>query len=268
MDITKLDEVIRATRDAEAVYHLAAVSDVNTAYQDPVGCVEANLIGTANVLEAARLNGVKRVIFASTVWVYQATSEPEPTENACFAPSGVAHIYTASKIAGEMLCRSYQRLYAVPFTVLRYGIPYGPFMRRNLLITTFIRQALAGEPLVVHGDGSQFRKFIYVEDLARGNVAALASQAANQTYNLEGNEKVTILQVATALERVLGEVRIRFETARPGDLRGVEVDSGKALRDLAWEPTVSFEEGLERTVSWYRETFKEEFRAKMTPLPI
>ncbi len=251
LDIQHLNQMVQATRDVDVVYHLAAISNVNVAYNDPLGCVDANIRGTATVLEAARLNKLRRVLFASTVWVYQASLDHAPTEDACFAPAQVGHLYTASKIAGEMLLHSYQKLYGVPYTILRYGIPYGPHMRDELLIPAFLKKVLTGEPLVSHGDGSQFRKFIYVEDLARGNVAALAAAAENKTYNLEGNEKVTVLEGAQALDRALGEVRIQFEKPRPGDLAGVEIDSERALLDLGWQPSVSFEEGLRRTVAWF-----------------
>jgi len=249
--MTKRAEVLKALAGVDVVYHLAAVSSVNAAYRDPLGCVEANIVATANVLESARINHLHRGIFASTVWVYQASPDATPDETSCFAPGRVGHVYTASKIAGEMLCQSYQRLYGLPFTILRYGTPFGPFMRQELLIPTFIRTVLAGEPLTINGDGSQYRKFIYVEDLARGNVAALAPQAENRVYNLEGTQKVTTLDVARAIGRLLGHADIRFGPARPGDLQGIEVDCGQAMRDLGWQPSVAFDEGLRRTVAWY-----------------
>jgi UDP-glucose 4-epimerase len=246
----QLEQLVEVTKGIDAIYHLAAVSDVNIAFKNPLGCVDANIRGTANVLEAARINKFSRVIFASTVWVYQASPETRPTEATSFALDHGVHLYTYSKIAGEMLCHSYQQLYGIPFTILRYGIPYGPFMRQALLIPIFVKKALAGEPLLINGDGSQFRRFIYVEDLARGNVAALSSRAANQTYNLEGKEKVSVLELAKAIDQILGGVKIQFEPARPGDLKGVEIDSSKALIELGWQPTVPFEEGLRRTVAW------------------
>jgi UDP-glucose 4-epimerase len=250
VDIMQLEQLVEATKGIEAIYHLAAVSDVNIAFKNPLECIDVNIRGTANVLETARINKFSRVIFASTVWVYQASPEPRPTEGTSFALDRGVHLYTYSKIAGEMLCHSYQQLYSVPFTILRYGIPYGPFMRQDLLIPIFVRKALSGEPLLINGDGSQFRKFVYVEDLARGNVAALAPQATNQTYNLEGREKVSVLELANAIDQILGGVKIQFEPARPGDLKGVEVDFQKALTELGWQPIVSFEEGLRRTIAW------------------
>jgi UDP-glucose 4-epimerase len=251
IDIMRLEEVVEATKETEVIYHIAAVADVNQAFKDPLGCIDVNLRGTANVLEAARLNKTRRVIFASTVWVYQACSTPTATEATPLSIDHSQHLYTSSKIAGELLCHSYQQLYGVPFTILRYGIPYGPFMRQSLLIPIFVKKALAGESLSINGDGSQTRKFIYVEDLARGNVAALAPQAENQTYNLEGMEQITILQLAKMLDRIFGGVKIQFQPARPGDLSGgTEVDSQKALAELGWQPTISFEEGLRLAVAW------------------
>ena len=250
MDITQPEQLIEATKGIEAIYHLAAVSDVNIAFQNPLACVDINLRGTANVLEAARVNKLGRVIFASTIWVYQASTNPELSEAASFSPGISGHLYTTTKIAGEMLCHSYRQLYGVPITILRYGIPYGPFMRQSLLIPMFVKKVLAAEPLQVNGDGSQYRRFVYVEDLARGNVAALAAKAENQTYNLEGKEKVSVLDLTKALDHILGGVKIQFMPARPGDLAGVDVDAKKALADLGWQPLVSFDDGLRRTVAW------------------
>jgi UDP-glucose 4-epimerase len=156
-------------------------------------------------------------------------------------------------MASEMVCHNYGRLYGVPFTVLRYGIPYGPRMREELLIPIFIKKALAGQPLTVSGKGEQYRKFVYVRDMAEAHVRAMADVAAKQTYNLEGSRKVTVLEVAEGIRKVLGDsVKIEFVPARPGDFGGKDVSGAKALRDLGWEPKVEFEEGLRRTIEWFR----------------
>ena len=141
----------------------------------------------------------------------------------------------------------------LPTTVLRYGIPYGPRARAATVGAIFVRKAMAGEPLTVAGDGSQFRYFVYVEDLARGNVLALNPVARNQIYNLDGREKVTILQIAETVQKILGDVEIVHTEARPGDFAGQTVNSDKAERDLDWVPQVNFEEGMRRYVEWYKE---------------
>ena len=255
VDLMDLSSVLAATRGAEHVFHLGAVSNVNYAYKYPVYTTTLNVVGTANVLESARINGAVRVYLASTVWVYNGCPNGREVDEATpFYLDGAGHIYTSTKMACEMLCHNYSQLYNVPFTVLRLGIPYGPRMREELLIPVFIKKALRGEPLTISGGGDQYRNFIYVEDLAQAHVKAMSAEAANRTYNLEGTRKVTVLEVAEGIRRNVGEhVRIEFVPARPGDFGGKEVSAAKAMRELGWEPKVDFEDGLRRTVDWFRE---------------
>ena len=173
--------------------------------------------------------------------------------------SAARHVYTTSKIAAEMLCHDYWSMHKLPFTILRYGIPYGPRMRFSLVMPVFVRKALRGEALTISGDGSQHRKFIYVEDLARGHVSALGEVAVNQTYNLDGSEKVTILRIAeTVLRLTRCRSEIEFIPARAGDYAGRDVSSQKARRQLDWRPQIDFEEGMKRTVPWLVERLGEE----------
>jgi UDP-glucose 4-epimerase len=111
---------------------------------------------------------------------------------------------------------------------------------------------LNGEPLTISGDGSQYRNFIYVEDLALGNVAALQDRAANQTYNLEGMRPVTIKEVAETVKKLVGDVEIKYTEARPGDYKGKVASFAKARKELGWEPRVDLEEGVARYIQWYR----------------
>jgi len=250
MDQRALDD---ATRGIDVIYHLAAVADVNNVAADPTGAVALNVLGTANVLEAARRNELRRVVLASTVWVYGAAREDRVDETTTFDVAATGHVYTSTKLAAEMLCHDYWTLYKVPFTVLRYGIPYGPRMRPALVIPIFMRKALAGEPLTVAGDGSQHRKFVYVEDLADAHVLALAPEAENQTYNLDGTEEVTILRIAETVTKLLGGKGVEFVPARAGDYGGKHVSSTKAAREIGWTPKIDFETGMERTVAWFLE---------------
>jgi UDP-glucose 4-epimerase len=152
-----------------------------------------------------------------------------------------------------MVCHNYGKLYGVPFTVLRYGIPYGPRMREELLIPSFIKRALAGQPLAVSGRGDQYRKFVFVRDMAQAHLLAMQEAAANETYNLEGARKVTVLEVAEGIRRAIGDhVRIELGPERPGDFGGKEVSGEKARRELGWSPRVEFETGLAETVEWFR----------------
>lgn len=240
-----------AMNDIDTVFHLAAVADVKDVYNEPYYAESINVRGTINVLEAARKAKVKRIIYGSTTWVYSEAGEDDVNEiTPLHAPS---HFYTATKLAGEYYCQSYSKLYGTKFVILRYGIPYGPRARDGAVIPIFVKKALNGEPLTIAGDGSQFRKFIYVEDLAEGNVLGLKGVARNKIYNLDGKESITIKQIAEAIKKIIGNVKIEYTPARPGDFSGKKVSNELAKKELGWEPKTSFEEGLRRYIKWYQE---------------
>ena len=247
-DILDLDSLIAAMDGVDAVVHMAAVADVKDVFDDPRHSEEVNVKGTANVLEAMRQAEVSRILYASTTWVYSDCDEDTVDEETPIRPP--SHLYTATKMASELYCRAYHKLYGIDFTVLRFGIPYGPRSRDGGVIPIFVRKAFGGEPLTIAGDGSQFRKFVYVEDLADGVALALEEIARNRVYNLDGQEKVTIRQIAETIGTVLGEVRVSYVEARPGDFSGKEVLSDRARDELGWEPRVDFEQGLRRYIEW------------------
>jgi UDP-glucose 4-epimerase len=234
----------------DAIYHLAAIADVKDVFEEPHFSESINVRGTINVLEAARRVGVGRVIYGSTTWVYSEVEDARVDEDTLLKPP--AHLYTATKIASEYYCQCYSKLYDVPTTILRYGIPYGPRARAGAVVPIFVERAMKGKPLTVAGDGSQFRQFVYVEDLAEGNVLALKPGAANGIYNLDGAEKVTIKQIAETVRKLVGSATIEYIQARPGDFSGKEISSERARRELNWAPRVSFEEGVRRYIEWYR----------------
>lgn len=248
--VLDLDALRMAMSEVDVVYHLAAVADVKDVLDDPHYAEAINVRGTVNVLEAARRCKVSRIIYGSTSWVYSDIREPYVDEDTPLAPP--SHLYTATKIAGEYYCRSYSNLYGLQHTILRYGIPYGPRARDAAVVPIFVRKALRGEPLTIAGDGAQYRKFVYVEDLAEGNVLALKPVAKGRIYNLDGRERVSIREIAETLQRLLGDVKIEYVPARPGDFSGKGVSSERAKRELDWEPRTSFEEGLRRYVEWFK----------------
>lgn len=248
--VLDIEALRMAMSGIDVVYHLAAVADVKDVFDEPAYAEAINVRGTFNVLEAARRGKIHRVIYGSTTWVYSEVAQASIDEHTPL-PAPV-HLYTATKIASEYYCRSYSELYELPITILRYGIPYGPRARDGAVVPIFVRKALKGEPLTIAGDGSQFRKFVYVEDLAEGNVLALKSVAKNKIYNLDGTEQVTIKQIAEAIQRLIGNVRIEHVPGRPGDFSGKDISSRLAKEELGWQPAVRFEEGLRRYVTWYR----------------
>jgi processive 1,2-diacylglycerol beta-glucosyltransferase len=166
------------------------------------------------------------------------------------APS---HLYTSTKLAGELYCKAYQELYGIDYTILRFGIPYGPRAREAAVIPAFVNKALNGEPLTLAGDGGQSRRFVYVEDLADGVALALADVAKNRVYNLASDENVTIKQIAENVKELLGDVEIVHTPARPGDFHGKVVLSSRAERELGWTAATPFSEGVRRYVEWRRE---------------
>ena len=249
------DALRMALDGIDVIFHLAAVADVKDVYEEPHYAESINVRGTINVLETARRSEIGRIIYASTIWVYSDCTENFVDETTPLPPP--SHFYTATKLASEYYCLTYSRLYDLGITILRYGIPYGPRARGGAVIPIFVAKALRGEPLTIAGDGSQFRRFVYVEDLAEGNVLALKSVARNKIYNIDGKEKVTIKQIAETIQKLLGNVKVESIPSRPGDFSGKEVSSELAKSELGWEPKVSFEEGLRRYIEWYKKEEEE-----------
>jgi nucleoside-diphosphate-sugar epimerase len=241
---------------AEVVLHVAAVADARHALEDPVKAVVTNVGGTASVLEAARQTGIRRVILSSTCWVANAMGSGILDESSGFNACGGGHVYTTTKIACEMLAHDFHSLYGCNFTILRYGIPYGPGMWPGLVLRNWLDLASEEKPLTIFGDGSASRRFIYVEDLAAAHVLALQDVAANQVYNLEGMRAVTVRELAEAFQRVWGplEVIYRPEPTRVGEFQYLRkiISNAKAFVELGWEPKTDLEEGIRRTVDWHR----------------
>src|SRR4051794_367559 len=250
-DLRDLARLERAMRDCDAVIHLAAAADVGCVEKAPVEAEEQNARGTLHVLEAARRAGVGRVVYASTIWVYSDTEGDVMEESLSLAPP--AHLYTATKLAGELYCRSYQELYGLEHTILRFGIPYGPRARPAGVLPIFVTRALAGEPLTLAGDGSQSRRYVYVEDLAEGVVGALAPVAANRVYNLAGSEDVSVAELARTVRELVGDVDVVHGPGRTGDFGGAPVSGGRAEQELGWTPSTPLREGVRRYIAWHRE---------------
>lgn len=251
VDVLDTGGLTEALAGVDVIFHLAAIADVNDVLADPTLAIQVNTLGTARVLEAARRADAGRVILASTVWVYAATTGDEVDEDSLFDPSSDRHLYVTSKVAAEMACRDYHTLYGRSFTVLRYGIPYGPRMRDNCVVAAFLKRAMRGETLKIDGDGSQHRFFVYVEDLAEAHVRALDDVAVNRTYNIEGAVPVSIREIAESVTALVGRGAVQFGPARPGDLKARTVSNARARSELRWSPTTTFADGLSRTYQWY-----------------
>lgn len=255
VDVMDLGQVVQATRDLDTVFHLAGMSDASDALARPVSAVQVNVAGTANVFEASRRNEVPRTVLASTAWVYAGAHGDAPMdEDAPFHLPSAGHIYTSSKITEELIAHNYCELYGTPFTILRYGDVFGPGMSENFVIPRFVRQALEGKTNTVHGDGSQFRNYVYVDDLADAHLAAMSGKAENEVFNLKGPEPITIRRIAEEIRDLLGApFTVEGGPLAPGDYEGRVISGEKAKRVLQWEAETPFPEGLRRYIDWYTE---------------
>jgi UDP-glucose 4-epimerase len=251
LDLFDADGLASALSGSAAVFHLAGASDVNDVAADPVGAVRLNVEGTARVLEAARQQRCDRVLFASTVWVYGATAGGgERTEEAPVDLARAGHVYVATKLAGELLVHSYREMYGQHFTILRYGIPYGPRMRDVLVVARFVGAALKGTPITIAGTGEQQRNYVFVGDLADAHVRALSPAAADQVLALEGGTPVSVREIADTVRELIRPVPVEHVPARSADYQGVGVSNRRAKEVLDWSPETSFVVGVRRYLDW------------------
>jgi len=255
-DIRDLATVERVVTGAEVIFHQAAMRSVPRSVNDPLGANEHNVTGTLNVLEAARRRGVRRVVYASSSSVYGARPELPKREDQAPAPVSP---YAVSKAAGEQYAAVWSRLYGVETVGLRYFNVFGPRQdpasEYAAVIPRFILWGLRGEPLEVHGDGSQSRDFTYVDNAVEANLlAARAEGVAGEVFNVGCGQRTSLLQIIDRMEHLLGRRLARRHTPpRPGDVPHTLADVDRAKRLLGYTPLVGFDEGFQRTVEFFRE---------------
>jgi UDP-glucose 4-epimerase len=250
-DILDAGALVEAARGCTHVVHLAAQAGVPASVEDPVADCELNVRGTLHALLAAREVGVAGFVFASS---NAPLGEITPPAHEEVVPRPTSP-YGASKLAGEAYCSAFAGSYGVPTTVLRFSNVYGPFSyHKGSVVASFCKSAVAGEPLIVYGDGSQTRDYVYVEDLCRGIAAAVAAGGAGVLAHLGSGTETTVLEVARLVAERVGGAAVEHRPARVGDVARSSADISRARTLFGFAPRVTLEEGLDRTVRWFQES--------------
>ncbi len=254
--VTDAALVQKAVEGCEMIFHLAAQVSVPLSLEQPVETFEVNLYGTQLLLEAARQAGVRRFVFASSAAVYG--DSPRLPKRETMQPRPISP-YAWSKWYGELLCRDYGRVYGVPTVSLRFFNVYGP--RQNprsqyaAVVPRWITAALTDRKPIIYGDGKQMRDFVYIDDLLQGIwLAATHPDAVGRVFNLASGRAYTLLELLQAVEQAAGyPLEPQFAPPRPGDIRRSWADIRAARGILGYEPGISLQEGIQRTLNAYRE---------------
>jgi dTDP-glucose 4,6-dehydratase len=249
-DIADRDAVDAALEGCDAIVNFAAESHVDRSIDSPGEFIQTDVFGAFVLLEAARSAGVRH-LQVSTDEVYGSIESGSFDEE---SPIDASSPYSASKAGGDLIVGAYHNTYGADALIVRGSNNYGPRQHPEKLIPLCILNALAGDPLPVYGDGMQVRNWIFVEDFCAGIDLVLERGEAGQAYNVGGPDELPNIEVVRTILSLTGrdDSLIEHVTDRPGHDRRYSLSSEKA-RGLGWEPQVGFEEGLRRTVKWYRE---------------
>ena len=248
-DLAIIDQLAQEVPDAQAVINLAAMAGVRQSTSDPWSYLYTNTLGTLNLLEYARRQGVPKFILASTSSLYGADGTPPHSE---LAPTDRPLApYAASKKGAEAFAYSYHHLYGIDVSVVRYFTVYGPAGRPDMSMFRFCQWIAEGKPVTINGSGEQSRGFTYVDDIAAGTLLAL-KDVGYEIFNLGGHEVMSINAVIELLESLLGKKANRvYMPTHPADVFSNVADVGKARQMLGWEPRVGLHEGVQNLVDWY-----------------
>jgi nucleoside-diphosphate-sugar epimerase len=265
-DIQSYERAHTAVRGCDLVVHQAALPSVPRSVQDPLTSNASNVIGTLNVLLAARDSDVQRVVCASSSSVYGANKTLPKAEH---LPAEPISPYAVGKLASEGYCRSFWEVYGLDTVALRYFNVFGPrqdpLSQYAAVVPVFINALLDGEQPTIYGDGSQTRDFTYIQNVIDGTVLGLtAPGAAGKVFNVAYGEAVTVNALFELLRDIIGaELEPRYVEARAGEVRHSQADIARATLELGYRPAVSLREGLELTIDYYRQRRADEAGAAL-----
>jgi UDP-glucose 4-epimerase len=251
-DVRDAKTVKQCSEGVDHIVHLAANTGVAPSVDNPRLDMECNVMGTLNMLEAARLNGVKKFIFASSG---APAGEVEPPIHEELPPHPVSP-YGASKLAGEGYCSAYYRTFGIDTVCLRFGNVYGPgSKKKSSVVAKFIRQALKGETCVIYGDGKQTRDFLYIDDLVRAVMLCMEKDVGGEIFQIASGMERTVGEVADLLADALARrgVKMHIEHGSPriGDVKRNFSDTSKAARMLGWQVKTELEDGIAKTIDYF-----------------
>ena len=253
-DILNENLALNAAQGVDVIVHLAANTGVGPSVENPRKDCLNNVIGTLNYLEAARHNSVKRFIFASSGAPIGECTPPIHEE----LPAHPVSPYGASKLSGEAYCSAYCRTFGVETVALRFGNVYGPFSgHKDSVVAKFVKNALKSEPLIIYGDGSQTRDFIYIDDLVRSiKLSAYSPGIGGEIFQIATSRETTVGELVDRLVPILTEAGIegistKHAERRRGDVKRNFSDTTKARKMLNWQAEITLEEGLRKTVDWF-----------------
>jgi UDP-glucose 4-epimerase len=256
-DINDTAAVAWACRGVECIFHEAAIPSVPRSVEDPVTSNHAGVSGTVQLLVAAKNAKVQRVVYAGSSSVYGNT--PTLPKQEQMQPSPISP-YAVSKLAGELYMQSFQRVYGMETVVIRYFNVFGPFQdptsHYSGILAIFTMKMLAGEIPTIYGDGEQSRDFTFIQNVVHGNLLASeapAERVSGKVFNIATGSRVTLNQTVEILRRATGYTgEVRYAAERSGDVKHSLADISRAKECFGYEPLVGFNEGIERTVAWYK----------------
>jgi UDP-glucose 4-epimerase len=258
-DLRSADDLARAVKGMDVVFHQAALRSVERSVHDPAASNDVNITGTLQLLMASRAAGVRRVVYASSSSTYGDNLKYPQVETMRTAPISP---YAVSKLAGENYCITFAKTFGLETVSLRYFNVFGPRQHPEsqyaAVIPKFMQSALEGTALEVHWDGKQSRDFTYIENVVQANLlAATAQEASGEMFNIASGDCISLLQMIQGLEKLVGHrLERRHKPQRAGDVRKTWADIKKAKKLLRYHPRVDFWEGLRRTWVWFQETHK------------
>jgi UDP-glucose 4-epimerase len=252
-DVTDVGVVDHCVRDVDVVFHLAASVGNKRSIDNPVLDAQTNVLGTLNVLEAARKHGIRKVVISSSAGIYGELKVVPIRED---HPAEPDTPYGASKLCAEKQGLAYAKLFGFDVVCLRYFNVYGPHQRFDAygnVIPIFVFNALAGRPVTIFGDGEQTRDFVNVRDVVQANIGAAMVPGLSGAFNIASGTRVTIKALSEMVCGLVGgDTQVRHEAPRPGDVRDSLADISAARSAFDYNPTMGLEEGLQEYVAWAR----------------